>query len=53
MLFEMLDARGIDYDRIDDRDIAFDLENPEPWLKYDVVLERSINLPAPCMRCAF
>lgn len=43
MLFEMLDTRGIAYDRIDDRDIAFDLGNPEPWRKYDVVLDRSIN----------
>lgn len=43
MLFEMLDGRGIDYDRIDDGDIAFDLGNPEPWRKYDVVLDRSIN----------
>jgi len=43
MLFEMLDGRGIEYDRIDDRDIAFDLSNPEPWRKYDVVLDRSIN----------
>ena len=36
MLFETLDARGIDYDRIDDRDIVFDLEDPGPWLQYDV-----------------
>lgn len=43
ILFEMLDARGIEYDRIDDRDIAFDLGNPAPWSKYDVVLDRSIN----------
>lgn len=43
MLFDMLDARGVDYDRIDDRDISFDLSNPEPWRKYDVVLDRSIN----------
>ena len=43
MLFDMLEARGIEYDRIDDRDIAFDLSNPEPWRKYDVVLDRSIN----------
>lgn len=43
MLFETLDARGIDYDRIDDRDIVFDLEDPGPWLQYDVILERCIN----------
>ncbi len=43
ILFETLDARGVEYDRIDDRDIAFDLGNPEPWRKYDVVLERCIN----------
>lgn len=43
MLFETLDTRGIDYDRIDDRDIVFDLEEPGPWLQYDVILERCIN----------
>ncbi|RIK33052.1 MAG: lysine biosynthesis protein LysX, partial [Chloroflexi bacterium] len=43
ILFETLDARGIEYDRIDDRDIAFDLGNPAAWQKYDVVLERCIN----------
>jgi [lysine-biosynthesis-protein LysW]--L-2-aminoadipate ligase len=42
-LFDTLDARGIDYDRIDDRNVAFDLGNPEPWRKYDVVLERCVN----------
>lgn len=43
LLFDTLDARGIDYDRIDDRNVAFDLGNPEPWRKYDVVLERCVN----------
>lgn len=43
ILFETLDARGIDYERIDDRDIEFDLMQPEPWIKYDVILERCIN----------
>lgn len=43
LLFEAFDARGILYDRIDDRDIAFDLENPAPWQQYDVILERCIN----------
>lgn len=43
ILFETLDARGVDYDRIDDRDIEFDLQAPEAWRQYDVVLERCIN----------
>lgn len=43
LLFEALDARSVDYDRIDDRDLVFDLDNPEPWRKYDVFLERCIN----------
>jgi [lysine-biosynthesis-protein LysW]--L-2-aminoadipate ligase len=43
MLFEMFDARAIQYDRIDDRDIAFDLSDPAPWRQYNVVLDRSIN----------
>lgn len=43
ILFETLEARGVDYDRIDDRDIEFDLADPEPWRKYDIILERCIN----------
>lgn len=43
LLFEALEARGIDYDRIDDRDLVFDLDDPKPWLGYDVILERCIN----------
>lgn len=42
-LFGVLEARGVDYDRIDDRRIHFDLSQPEPWRRYDAVLERSIS----------
>ena len=38
-----MEKRGIDYDRLDDRAISFDLDNPAPWRKYDAVLERSIS----------
>lgn len=43
LLFDALEARGIAYDKIDDRDVIFDLLDPSPWKKYDVVLERCIN----------
>ncbi len=43
LLFDALDARGIAYDKIDDRDVVFDLQNPGAWREYDVVLERCIN----------
>ncbi len=43
LLFDVLDARGVTYDKIDDRDVIFDLQNPGAWLQYDVVLERCIN----------
>ncbi len=43
MLFETLDARGVIYDKIDDRDVQFDLQNPGHWRDYDVILERCIN----------
>jgi [lysine-biosynthesis-protein LysW]--L-2-aminoadipate ligase len=43
MLFDALDARGIAYDRIDDREVEFDLQNPGRWRDYDVILERCIN----------
>ncbi len=42
-LFEALDKRGLAYDRLDDREVKFDLAHPGPWLEYDVVLERSIS----------
>jgi [lysine-biosynthesis-protein LysW]--L-2-aminoadipate ligase len=42
-IFAALEQRGIHYDRLDDREIFFDLQNPDPWLAYDVILERSIS----------
>jgi [lysine-biosynthesis-protein LysW]--L-2-aminoadipate ligase len=42
-IFGALEKRGIDYDRLDDRAISFDLEKPEAWQQYDAVLERSIS----------
>ncbi|HEX7587274.1 MAG TPA: lysine biosynthesis protein LysX, partial [Anaerolineae bacterium] len=43
MLFDALDAHGVQYDKIDDRDAEFDLQNPGHWRDYDVMLERCIN----------
>lgn len=42
-IFAVLEQLGIDYDRLDDRKFFFDVNNPEPWLKYDAILERSIS----------
>ncbi len=42
-IFAAMEKRGIDYERLDDRAISFDLENPEPWRAFDAVLERSIS----------
>ena len=42
-LFSALEQRGITFDRLDDRSIFFDLDDPSPWLRYDAVLERSIS----------
>lgn len=43
LLFEAFEARGIAYDKIDDRQVQFDLTNPGAWRDYDVILERCIN----------
>lgn len=43
LLFDELDRRGVDYDKIDDRDAVFELNDPGPWKHYDVLLERCIN----------
>jgi len=42
-IFSALEKRGVDFDRLDDRAIHFDLENPAPWREYDAVVERSIS----------
>jgi len=42
-IFGALEKRGIDYDRLDDRAIHFELNDPAPWQQYDAVLERSIS----------
>ncbi len=42
-IFAALEQRNVDYDRLDDRKIHFDLCNPESWMKYDAILERSIS----------
>ena len=42
-IFASLERRGLDYERLDDRLVHFDLENPEPWRQYDAILERSIS----------
>ncbi|HMD89396.1 MAG TPA: lysine biosynthesis protein LysX [Anaerolineaceae bacterium] len=42
-IFEGLEKRGVDYEKIDDRQVIFNLTNPDTWIKYDVVLERSLS----------
>jgi [lysine-biosynthesis-protein LysW]--L-2-aminoadipate ligase len=42
-IFAALERRGIDYERLDDRRVFFDLDQPEPWQQYDAILERSIS----------
>lgn len=42
-IFAAMEQRGLDYDRLDDREIFYDLDHPEPWRQYDAILERSIS----------
>ena len=42
-IFAALERRGIDFERLDDRKIYFNLDNPGPWLEFDAILERSIS----------
>jgi [lysine-biosynthesis-protein LysW]--L-2-aminoadipate ligase len=42
-LCEALDKRGVTYDRIDDREAIFDIDQIDRWRQYAVVLERSIS----------
>jgi [lysine-biosynthesis-protein LysW]---L-2-aminoadipate ligase len=42
-LFEACEKRGLAYERLDDRELVFDLAHPERWRQFDVILERSIS----------
>jgi [lysine-biosynthesis-protein LysW]---L-2-aminoadipate ligase len=42
-IFSSMEKRGVDYDRLDDRSIYFNLASPESWRSYDAILERSIS----------
>jgi [lysine-biosynthesis-protein LysW]--L-2-aminoadipate ligase len=42
-LLEALEARDVDYERIDDGQVTFDFNEPAKWMQYSVVLERSIS----------
>ncbi|MCE1254416.1 MAG: lysine biosynthesis protein LysX [Anaerolineae bacterium] len=42
-LLEALDRRGVNYERIDDREISFSLNEAGAWREFDVVLERSLS----------
>lgn len=43
LIFEELERQGIAYDRLDDREVIFDLHHPGHLAQYDVILERCIN----------
>ena len=45
-IFAALERRGVDYERLDDRRVFYDLDKPEPWQQYDAILERSISYNA-------
>ncbi len=42
-IFASLERRGVDYERLDDRAARFDLDEPDPWRRFDAVLERSLS----------
>lgn len=43
LLVQTMEACGLSYDLIDVRQALFDLHNPEPWRRYDVILERCLS----------
>jgi [lysine-biosynthesis-protein LysW]--L-2-aminoadipate ligase len=42
-IFAAMERRGVDYERLDDRGVYFDVDQPEPWLQFDAILERSLS----------
>ena len=42
-IFAALERRGVDYERLDDRQARFDLADPGPWRRFDAILERCLS----------
>ncbi len=42
-LLEALEKRGVIYERIDDREASFDVNDPAHWLEFNAILERSLS----------
>ncbi|NPA30766.1 MAG: lysine biosynthesis protein LysX [Chloroflexi bacterium] len=42
-IFAALEQRGVDYERLHDGQIFFDLDDPQPWQRFDAVLARNIS----------
>ncbi len=43
LLIQELETRGVTFDLIDVRKAVFDLQNPDPWMQYSVILERCVS----------
>jgi [lysine-biosynthesis-protein LysW]--L-2-aminoadipate ligase len=43
LLFEAFRSRGVEFEKLDDRTLVFDLRDPGMFQQYDIILERSIN----------
>lgn len=42
-LFAALEARGLDFKRIPDSKLVFNIDKPEQWLDFDVVISRNLS----------
>jgi [lysine-biosynthesis-protein LysW]---L-2-aminoadipate ligase len=42
-IFAALEARGIPYKRLNDRDAIFDITHPEKWQEFDVIISRNLS----------
>lgn len=46
LLAEALQARGVEHELLDVRDLVLDLHDPSPWQRFDAVLERCVSQSA-------
>lgn len=51
VLEEALEKRSVAFERIDDRETNFDLDNASVWKEFDVVIERNTVLYALDLAC--
>lgn len=43
LIIQAMEIRGLDYELLDIRQVVFDLQRPQPWRRFDLILDRCVS----------